>query len=276
MRRNYTLLLNGMAVELPATATAMTAIRLAHAQPQRVGQLVLVGGWVERKLDHPRMAEAVQQNLARMRADWAGYLDEFFSISFTEPHSTKPYEDAVRDGWSTDGETVAMALAGWMGHDMSEACRQLRCPTLVIHGDQFDVVVYNMSFSWVVDSAWVTRLAHAHRDKGVAAVVLHEQRGDVARPAHDQRHVVGLPVPAPAPPGHGVVLLHGLARGPRSFARLAEVLRRRGYVVANVGYNSTSAPVRSTASNSVRQPAGTGSAESARPQGPSCQNSCAW
>ena len=39
--------------------------------------------------------------------------------------------------------------------------------------DQFDVVVYNMSFSWVVDSAWVTRLAHAHRDKGVAAVVLH-------------------------------------------------------------------------------------------------------
>jgi type 1 glutamine amidotransferase len=39
--------------------------------------------------------------------------------------------------------------------------------------DQFDVVVYNMSFSFVVDSAWIERLAHAHRDKGVAAVILH-------------------------------------------------------------------------------------------------------
>jgi hypothetical protein len=39
--------------------------------------------------------------------------------------------------------------------------------------DQFDVVVYNMSFSWVVDPKWIERIAHAHRDKGVAAVVLH-------------------------------------------------------------------------------------------------------
>jgi type 1 glutamine amidotransferase len=39
--------------------------------------------------------------------------------------------------------------------------------------DDFDVVVYNMSFSWVVDSQWIERIAHAHRDKGVAAVVLH-------------------------------------------------------------------------------------------------------
>ena len=39
--------------------------------------------------------------------------------------------------------------------------------------DQFDVVVYNMSFSWVVDPQWIERIAHAHRDKGVAAVILH-------------------------------------------------------------------------------------------------------
>ena len=39
--------------------------------------------------------------------------------------------------------------------------------------DQFDVVVYNMSFSWVVDPQWIGRIAHAHRDRGVAAVVLH-------------------------------------------------------------------------------------------------------
>lgn len=39
--------------------------------------------------------------------------------------------------------------------------------------DEFDVVVYNMSFSHVVDPQWIERLAYAHRDKGVPAVVLH-------------------------------------------------------------------------------------------------------
>jgi type 1 glutamine amidotransferase len=39
--------------------------------------------------------------------------------------------------------------------------------------DEFDVVVYNMSFSFVVDPRWIERIAHAHRDRGVAAVLLH-------------------------------------------------------------------------------------------------------
>lgn len=124
------------------SATAMTAIRLAHTQPQRVAHLVLVGGWVERKVDKPQVADAVQQNLARMRADWAAYVDDFFTTCFSEPHSTKPYEDAVRDGWSTSAETLQMALQGWLGHDMSAACRELRCPTLVLHGDQDGRVPY--------------------------------------------------------------------------------------------------------------------------------------
>ena len=37
----------------------------------------------------------------------------------------------------------------------------------------FDVVLYNMSFSYVVDVAWIERLAGAHRDSGVGAVILH-------------------------------------------------------------------------------------------------------
>jgi type 1 glutamine amidotransferase len=39
--------------------------------------------------------------------------------------------------------------------------------------EEFDVVVYNMSFSFVVDPQWIERIAHAHRDEGVAAVILH-------------------------------------------------------------------------------------------------------
>ena len=37
----------------------------------------------------------------------------------------------------------------------------------------FDVVLYNMSFSFVVDVPWIERLAGAHRDSGVGAVILH-------------------------------------------------------------------------------------------------------
>jgi type 1 glutamine amidotransferase len=39
--------------------------------------------------------------------------------------------------------------------------------------NDFDVVLYNMSFSHVVDVAWIERLAAAHRDSGVGAVILH-------------------------------------------------------------------------------------------------------
>ena len=38
------------------SATAMTAIRLACEQPARVAQLVLVGGWVERRMARRRQA----------------------------------------------------------------------------------------------------------------------------------------------------------------------------------------------------------------------------
>jgi pimeloyl-ACP methyl ester carboxylesterase/predicted glycosyltransferase len=118
------------------SATAMTAIRFAHEHPDRTSHLMLVGGWVERKVDQPEIAEAVEKNLAEMRENWPAYLHEFFSRCFNEPHSTKPYEDAVHDGWATDGNAVAMGLAGWMGHDMSSRAQTLRCPALVIHGDK--------------------------------------------------------------------------------------------------------------------------------------------
>jgi type 1 glutamine amidotransferase len=58
--------------------------------------------------------------------------------------------------------------------------------------DSFDVVVYNMSFSYVVDPAWIERIAHAHRDKGVAAVILHGATHSYRRSTTDAwREVMG-------------------------------------------------------------------------------------
>ena len=59
--------------------------------------------------------------------------------------------------------------------------------------DQFDVVVYNMSFSHVVDPQWIERIAHAHRDRGVAAVILHGGTHSYRRSTTDAwRELMGI------------------------------------------------------------------------------------
>ena len=125
------------------SATTMVALRLAAEQPERVSHLVVAGGYAARRLDNPGALAAAQRVMEQMRSDWAGYVDKFFSAVFSEPHSTKPYEDGVlHNGWATDGATVAMGLAGWLGTDMREQARKVRCPTLVIHGDDDQRVPY--------------------------------------------------------------------------------------------------------------------------------------
>ncbi|MDP3820903.1 MAG: alpha/beta fold hydrolase [Burkholderiales bacterium] len=125
------------------SATTMTVLRLAAEQPERVSHLVIAGGFAERRLDDPAVAAVAQRELQRMRDDWPAYLDRFFGIVFSEPHSSKAFEDAVlHNGGATDGDTVAMGLAGWLGNDLREQARKVRCPTLVIHGDEDGRVPY--------------------------------------------------------------------------------------------------------------------------------------
>ncbi|MES2176412.1 MAG: ThuA domain-containing protein [Gemmatimonadota bacterium] len=59
--------------------------------------------------------------------------------------------------------------------------------------DSFDVVVYNMSFSYVVDPQWIERIAYAHRDKGVAVVILHGATHSYRRSTTDAwRELMGV------------------------------------------------------------------------------------
>ena len=67
------------------------------------------------------------------------FLEFFFSQCFTEPHSTKPREDAVGWGLETDAETlVATQLAPRLQDEESvrELLSRIRCPVLVIHGSE--------------------------------------------------------------------------------------------------------------------------------------------
>ena len=117
------------------SATAMTALRLAGEHPARVSHVIVAGGYADARIDDPKIAERVRAESDRMRADWPGYLDWFFSLLFPEPHSTKPFEDGVRYGWASSGEVVDWARNGWLTSDVRALARRVQCPTLVIHGD---------------------------------------------------------------------------------------------------------------------------------------------
>jgi pimeloyl-ACP methyl ester carboxylesterase len=70
--------------------------------------------------------------------DYRDFVEFFISRIFTEPHSTKPIEDAVGWGLETTGETLVLTQEG-RGLDPQEAralAERVRCPVLVIHGDR--------------------------------------------------------------------------------------------------------------------------------------------
>jgi len=101
------------------SATAMTALRLAGERPERVTHVIVAGGFAEASLEDEKIAARVRAESAQMRENWPGYLDWFYTLVFSEPHSTKPYEDGVRYGLASAGETVDLGeerLAGGRRH----------------------------------------------------------------------------------------------------------------------------------------------------------------
>ncbi|HEV2662151.1 MAG TPA: alpha/beta hydrolase, partial [Ktedonobacteraceae bacterium] len=116
------------------SSAGMTAIRLAAEQPQRVSHLIVVDGYAESLFATPAERATIDAASELMRHNWPGYLDRFFSDVFSEPHSTKPYEDGVRYAWATTGEIVDVSRKGWVGFDMRELASRVTAPTLVIHG----------------------------------------------------------------------------------------------------------------------------------------------
>jgi len=77
-------------------------------------------------------------NAAYWLRDYPGFVEFFISQCLTEPHSTKPIEDAV--GWAleTDGETlVTVSTSRFLSEEeIRDLCTRVRCPVLVVHGDE--------------------------------------------------------------------------------------------------------------------------------------------
>jgi pimeloyl-ACP methyl ester carboxylesterase/predicted glycosyltransferase len=79
-------------------------------------------------------------------ADYPGFVDFFMSQVFTEPHSIKQHEDGVSWGLETDGATLRRTINPGAQPTVEQAqatCREIRCPVLVVHGDQDAVFAYD-------------------------------------------------------------------------------------------------------------------------------------
>jgi pimeloyl-ACP methyl ester carboxylesterase len=75
--------------------------------------------------------------------DWPGFLVFFFSQTFTEPHSTKPIEDAIGWGGQADPQTIVRGVGADWPNDRENAlrlCARVQCPTLVIQGTEDAIV----------------------------------------------------------------------------------------------------------------------------------------
>jgi pimeloyl-ACP methyl ester carboxylesterase len=124
---------------------------MAADHPDRVRGAVFIGPAVPLAPGHPeRNVHPFDERLATDEG-WAKYnrhfwlehyeefLEYFFGRIFSEPHSTKQIEDCVGWGLETDPTTLAesqdaLELCGL--ERFRDTCARVRCPVLVLHGDE--------------------------------------------------------------------------------------------------------------------------------------------
>ncbi|MFP4511704.1 MAG: alpha/beta fold hydrolase [Acidimicrobiales bacterium] len=134
------------------------AYLLAARHPERVLGAVMIGTTLnlDGRVDDP-LAAAIATfndppsgdegwalyNHHHFATDYERFVRFFVGQAFTEPHSTKHVEDGVSWGLGTDGDALAatvLARGATPADVQAEALRSLagsiRCPTLVIHGEQ--------------------------------------------------------------------------------------------------------------------------------------------
>jgi pimeloyl-ACP methyl ester carboxylesterase/predicted glycosyltransferase len=138
------------AVVVSLSRGAERSLLLAASHPDRVEKLVFIAPALPLPPVVSRSRAAV--DFVEPREEYVGwgkwnrnywlehyedFLEFFFSQCFTEPHSTKPHEDAVGWGLDTDAETlVATQLAPRLQDEagVRTLLDRVGCPVLVIHG----------------------------------------------------------------------------------------------------------------------------------------------
>jgi pimeloyl-ACP methyl ester carboxylesterase/predicted glycosyltransferase len=132
------------------------ALELGALHPERVAGIVFIGSALplaptpEERLAHSFTERLdttdgwAKFNVHYWRDHYQEFIEFFMRKIFTERHSTKPIEDAERWGLETDPETLIATQLGVRAPGelfaepdrAEELARRVRCPVLVIHGDE--------------------------------------------------------------------------------------------------------------------------------------------
>lgn len=144
------------------------ALLLAGHSPSRAAAVICIGPTTAlAALPHPNRTGFPFEEELDTTDGWAKYnshfwrrhypdfAEFFFSQVFSEPHSTKQREDAVRWALETDPDTlIAIERAEiFDDHFASTAQRGIRCPVLVIHGTADQITPYQAGVKLANDLA---------------------------------------------------------------------------------------------------------------------------
>ncbi len=129
---------------------AERSLLLAAGNPERVDRMAFIAPALPLPPALPRARAAQDFDEQRdEHVDWGkfnrhywlenyeDFLEFFFAQCFSEPHSTKPREDAVGWGLETDAQTlIATQLAPRLTDEQGvrELVSRIDCPVLVVHG----------------------------------------------------------------------------------------------------------------------------------------------
>src|SRR6185369_9072918 len=106
-----------------------------------IGSVVYVPGWPppdDPGFWQPRAAYSgwEKYNAPYWREHYADFLEFFFSEVFSEPFSTKPRDDAQAWGLETTPEVLIQTQrARYPALPVTEILASVRCPVLLLHGD---------------------------------------------------------------------------------------------------------------------------------------------
>ena len=133
------------AVAVGLSGGGRVVLELAAAHPERIAGVVAFAPLVmPRKPDVPEIFEPD----GRFRpdfvtADFCRFAEFFASMVYTDPHSTKIREDLARWSAGTTAQAMIDSQRAFLPHDAAaawELCRRVRCPVLVVHGDEDPVI----------------------------------------------------------------------------------------------------------------------------------------
>jgi pimeloyl-ACP methyl ester carboxylesterase/predicted glycosyltransferase len=132
------------------SASSRWGLQLAAQHPHRVSHLVLIAPAVDLAggpLGPPGMdlvsfhtqpigseGWSNRFNAVYWLRDYRDFVEFFFGMVMTDPHSTKQIEDGIEWGLATTPEVLVATVDESETPDFADFARDVRCPVLIVHG----------------------------------------------------------------------------------------------------------------------------------------------